>query len=192
MSESRKEAWRNVAEHAAMTKRSFEKQLEYLSLSPELLKGKTVLVLGPGKDYAFERGAQAAGAELVVAYSYRFDRHKELSPMKKSVIKPVKGLFQELPPAYSSFDYIVSSFGFPMYLSDLTPQDSESAYRAEHKVHFQNLIDLLSPGGEARLIPVYQEHRRILHELQTEHPGSFDVEFTTMGDSTLAIICKKT
>jgi|GEM_PF-2355091 len=78
MPDERMSRWEKGAEKTMVTRRSFEDQAGLMNLSPEDLRGKVILVLGPGKNFEFEKGAAEAGAELVVPLAFSYEKHEDL------------------------------------------------------------------------------------------------------------------
>ena len=145
---------------AYVSERDFSEQMMYLGLTPEELRDKYILVLGPGGDWSFEQGARTHGAALVVAYSIDFSKHDPLEKdVDKEIIKPVRGRFQNLPPGKELFDLVVSSFGFPMYATD-GPDNLENLTG-----YFSSVIDLIAKNGRGIFFPVRPHERRALEKL---------------------------
>lgn len=169
-----------------VTKRSASEQLSLLGMNREQFKGKTVLVLGPGRDFDLEKALSDAGATLVVALSASFEKHArdqdpEAVSAERPVIWPVKAYFQALPPMDQTFDLVVSVYGFPLYAYDAEDTKLVQNVDAELRERFSALIDLLKPGGEARLTPVIPREFVALAKLQEEQPGVFEFESEPSG-----------
>lgn len=162
MSESPEER-KARAEEVGVSDRTALEQLEALSLDLSEVKGKSVLILGSGKDYALEKALADAGAEVVVALSANIQGHdKEDVREARPQVWPVMGYFHEMPPAQGSFDLVISVYGFPAYMD-----------AAEIKPGYNAIIEALAPEGRGIFIPAYDSDREDLQQLSEERGGDF-------------------
>lgn len=164
------------AEGSSLSNKTFEEHLAHLGIEHIDVEGKAVLVLGPGTDFAFEKGLADAGANPVVALSYSFEHHE--SPEKVHTqypaIQPVRGLFQALPPADNTFDCIYSVHAFPRGVDAVSkdifaklsdPKEEKRIDIKDLKERFSAVISLLTPGGEFRCYPILGNMQEALQKL---------------------------
>ncbi|OGH20647.1 MAG: hypothetical protein A3D74_03500 [Candidatus Levybacteria bacterium RIFCSPHIGHO2_02_FULL_37_13] len=158
--------------------------LDFVSLSLDDLKGKTVLDLGSGINRAFAAQANLAGNTKVVSLEPRaaFEQaipHNDLAPL-------VAGMAYKLPFRNDSFDLAVSFTAIPMWLKT----------EDEMRDSFQEIDRVLKPGGEARLYPPfhqifwedYQQGRiAFTPETQFKSTGSKTSHITLAGLQNLGI-----
>lgn len=119
--------------------------------SREELKGKTILDLGSGTTDKFAREVKQAGIDAKVvslspdlhtSYGARSSREKVAPDWK---IRGVAAIAQQLPFKDNSFDMILGAYSVTYYA---TTEKDVNAYVREIK-------RVLKKGGEARLVPVY-------------------------------------
>lgn len=175
---SKREAWQVKAESGPVTDRTAEEQLEALRLNLEEVRGKAILVLGPGRDFALEKALADAGADVVVALSGSFEQHEDTKKLHAAYpnVWPVRGYFEELPPAHKTFDMVLSVAGFPWYAYTRwvsTMSGGDERMQAELMERYAALIDTLAPGAQARLMPVEEHEAQALERLARLHPGLF-------------------
>lgn len=120
----------------------FQSYLDFVSLSPDDLKGKKILDLGSGLHRTFAKnvnlidGARVTSLEPRVAFETADST--ELAPV-------VAGMADEMPFDDNTFDLVISFTAIPMWLE--TPEEIQAVFREIDRV--------LKPGGEARLYPPF-------------------------------------
>jgi len=103
-------------------------------------------------------------------------------------IKPVKGLFQQLPPAINTFDLVLSVHGFPEYAYDHDKLSlKEGGEPHLDKETMRTAITLIAPGGEARFFPTFATELKIVEAIQKEFPGEFTLEMPGSHPSLMII-----
>ena len=166
--------------HAPLYSRSFGAHLRALGIGQESLQGERILALGPGADFAFEKGAIESGAASVTALGY-FDRTEgalrhEVDALKEThpEIRLVNALFEALPEdELKPFSYtkIFSVWGFPMY-SDFRHPSARGSMRYQGMMStLRILFHSLDLFGHMKFAQTGMEVGRYMREVLNDFIG---------------------
>lgn len=165
----------------SITARSFSEQLRLLHLRKEQVMGKRILTLGPGSDFALEKGCADAGAEAVMTLGY-FDGNRlggahDFGELRGySNVFPVSALFEDIGSdkvfiPENTFDCVISVWGFPHYSPLKGPNEKGSERHLSAGNTMSALVRSLRSRGFLRFAPVEQEVGRYQRSLIQERFG---------------------
>lgn len=142
-------------ERCPRTNATAEEQLALLQIDDATnFEGKHVLVLGPGVELLLEKHLASKGAHVVaVANSFaRSERALKEAKRTHPMLSTITADFKEYRPEPESFDYIFSSWAFPMHAWGGHNDD----YFEDEMLHvFAPIVEALRIGGEARFAPMF-------------------------------------